>query len=214
MSSSSASGRKPTSAPGARREREAFELGGGTRGAWPRGGRVWKTLPGTTVSGRSLRRRLTAFTLVLGTLLSLNNLLPYGGMRDDSCQTMFSSLDWWEGGNNHLYMPQVMLSDAWGSWTDVEVQLDPPVDGYGRVRDLEQWLNQEKRALNKEAVRTVVSQICARGHRVAMTYRPSVHGSQSRSVDNACDVPELSQRRWWIPVRRYETDFTPMEYRR
>lgn len=151
---------------------------------------------------------------MLGGLLSINNLLPYAGARDDSCQTMFSSLDWWEGGNNHLYMPQRMLTDAWASWTDVRVELDPPVEGHGRVRDLRDWLQQERRALNTDAVRAVVGQICERGHRVRMTYRPAVHGSSPRTVEDACAVPELSRRRWWIPVRRYETDFTPMEYRR
>lgn len=151
---------------------------------------------------------------MLGALLCVNNLLPYAGLRDDSCQTMFSSLDWWEGGNNHLYMPQVMLSDTWGSWTDVHVELDPPVEGFGRVRELDRWLNQERRALNKEAVRIVVRQLCDRGHRVQMRYRNSVHGSEPREVDDACEVSELSEPAWWVPVRRYETDFTPMEYRR
>ncbi|MCB9616136.1 MAG: hypothetical protein H6722_27175 [Sandaracinus sp.] len=75
----------------------------------------------------------------------------------------------------------------------------------GHERDLVAWLNQERRELNTEAMRAVIAQLCARGHRVRLRYR---HPSEEtpRVTSDACGVPELSSPHAWIPVRLYETD--------
>lgn len=161
-------------------------------------------------SRRRLERRLRAAMITLGVALTLNNLLPYVGLRDDSCQTMFSSLAWWEHGNNHLFMPQRMLSDLWAYRYDVEATLQPPPEGYGRARDLERWLKQPNRALNTEALRVVLRQLCDRGHRVSLTWtdrRGPDRRPHRRSAPDACADPSLSSPHGWIPVRLYETDF-------
>ncbi|MEM9071699.1 MAG: hypothetical protein AAGE52_24535 [Myxococcota bacterium] len=155
---------------------------------------------------RRLTRRLQAFVALLAITLSANNLLPYLGLRDDSCQTMFSSLHWSDEGNNHLYMPQHMVSDIWSGYVDVSATLDPPPEGYGRVKDLHDWLSQENRVLNTEAVRVVVRQICDRGHAVALRYRRSPEGPLEEAA-NACGEPTLSEPHWWVPIRLYETDY-------
>lgn len=140
--------------------------------------------------------------VVLGTLLIANNLLPYLGLRDDSCQTMFSGLTWGPGENNHYLVPQRMVSDLWDYYTGVHATLDPPAPEHGRVHDLEAWLNQDPRRLNTEAVRAVVRQLCDRGHRVALRYR--AHGQQRQSA-NACLEPHLSEPHAWIPIRLYDS---------
>ncbi len=150
-----------------------------------------------------LRARLALGALA--TLLAINNAFPYFGLRDDSCQAMFSSLEWEDGDNNHLFLPQNMLSDLWRSWNDVhaEVASARPLDAY--EQDLLRWLNQEDRELNTEATRAVIAQLCARGHRVELSYRHPDEATP-RTTDDACTIPELSEPHAWIPVRLYETD--------
>lgn len=153
-----------------------------------------------------MRRRLVTFLIVLCSLQAANNLLPYVGLRDDSCQTMFCGLEWWPRRNNHFFVPQRMVGDLWAYHTDVHAELIPPPEGPGRAQYLSDWLGQEDRALNTEATRAVIAQLCARGHAVRMSYVEAVSGDR-REVDDACEVPSLSEPSWWIPVRLYETDF-------
>ncbi len=139
----------------------------------------------------------------LALLLSVNNALPYFGLRDDSCQAMFSSLHWEAEGNNHLFLGQYMLSDLWTGWYDVHAEVDGDLDGH--EQDLVRWLNQAHRQLNTEATRALVRHLCDRGRRVGLLYR---HPEESipRYVGDACSVPALSEPHAWIPVRLYETD--------
>ena len=156
-----------------------------------------------------MRRRLVIFVVVLCTLQVINNLLPYIGLRDDSCQTMFCGLEWASRSNNHFFVPQHMVGDLWAYHTEVHAELTPPPEGPGRVQYLNDWLNQENRALNTEATRAVIAQLCARGHAVRMEYVEAV-SHRAREVENACDEPALSAPMWWMPVRLYETDY-PVE---
>lgn len=150
-------------------------------------------------------RVLRAFLVILGGLLVANNLLPYAGLRDDSCQTMFSSLEWGQSDNNHLFMPQHALSDGWAYRVDVEVSLDPPPEQDGHDDMLLRWLDQPHRALNTEAVRVVLDQLCERRH-VSMRWR--MHGdSQVHASIDACGDAALSSPSG-VPFRLYETDFS------
>jgi hypothetical protein len=151
---------------------------------------------------RQLRRRAIAFGALLCLALTVNNLLPYLGVRDDSCQTMFSGLDWAAESNNHLFVPQHAVSDLWRYWYDVRVELDPPAPEHGRVADLRGFLDQPTRRLNDEAVRVVVRQICERGHVVRLTRR-AARDAEVEVIEDACADPRLAPR-WWIPVRLYE----------
>lgn len=148
-----------------------------------------------------LRARLALGALA--TLLAVNNALPYFGLRDDSCQAMFSSLHWTADGNNHLFVPQHMASDLWRGWVDVHADVEGSLDGH--EQDLVRWLNQEHRQLNTEATRAVIAQLCDRGRRVRLRYRHPDEQSP-RYAGDACAVPELSEPHAWIPVRLYETD--------
>lgn len=157
-----------------------------------------KTPPASMIA-----RRLQVFVVLFGVLIASNNLLPYVGLRDDSCQTMFSRLHWENGRNNHLFVPQLMVSDTWDYWIDVHADVEPEPQQW-RARELVAWLNQPDRQLNKEAVRTVIRQLCDRGYRVALRYRGR-HEAETHEAQ-ACDDPTLSAPHRWVPVRTYETD--------
>ena len=151
-----------------------------------------------------LERRLRAFLVVLVGSVALHDLLPYVGLRDDSCQTMFCGLEWRADENNHWFMPQRALADSWSYLTDVEVEISPAPDAHGRR--LLGWLVQPERQLNTEATRVVVDQLCDAGHQVAMRYR-RVGEVALHSTPDACREPTLSAPRSIVPVRLYETDF-------
>ncbi|HJL16891.1 MAG TPA: hypothetical protein RMH99_14600 [Sandaracinaceae bacterium LLY-WYZ-13_1] len=154
---------------------------------------------------RKLDRRLLAFVVALVTLQATHNALPYLGLRDDSCQTMFSGLTYEARANNHHFVPQRAVSDLWRYVTDVEARIEPAQPASARVGYLRDWLNAEDRRLNTEALRAVVWQICDAGHRVRLRYRDPVTGRMAQA-ENACDVERLSSPRWAVPVRLYETD--------
>ena len=155
-------------------------------------------------SDRVLARWLAATVVGLGLLQAANNTLPYFGLRDDSCQTMFSGLAWRDGWNNHAFMPQVMLSDLWVYYIEVEVDVDPPPPP-GRLTALHDWLARDDIQHNAEAVRVAVGQLCEAGHAVRMSYRP-VHGDARHGVD-ACADPRLSEAHDGIPVRLYDSHY-------
>lgn len=143
-----------------------------------------------------------AWIALIATALIANDLLPYVGLRDDSCQTMFSGLEWEEESNNHYLAPQRSWSDLGRYYTDVHATLDPPPEGYGRATDLHTWLNQPDRELNTEAVRVVVRQLCDRGHRVTLRYRDR---RRDRYTEDACADPALSRPHAQIPVRLFDS---------
>ena len=152
----------------------------------------------------TLDRRLgLTLALLLGGLLA-NNLLPYLGVKDDSCQAMFSKLDYGDGvskGNNHLFVPQAWVTDLWDGWFDVRATLDPPAPKDSFAGQLQGWLNTPERQLNREAVRVVVWQLCGLGHEVHLSMEDRL-GRPFRGP--ACAEPSLSRPHLWIPVRLYE----------
>jgi hypothetical protein len=152
-----------------------------------------------------LERRLRFFVATVAMLLVANDLLPYVGARDDSCQTMFSGLEWSEEGNNHHFMPQWMVTDLWRYYDDVHVELDPAATDE-RAAHLLMWLNQEGHRKNAEAIRVVVRQLCDRGHRVTMSYVDG-QGAPKTDVADACDDPRLSDPHAAIPVRLYDSHY-------
>lgn len=154
---------------------------------------------------RRLDRRLLLFVAGLCALLAVNNTLPYFGLRDDSCQTMFSGLSWSATENNHLLVPQRAVSDLWDYVEDVHAEIEPAPPASAEVGYLVEWLNQEDRRLNTEALRASVRQICDAGHAVRLTYRDPAT-ERLETAANACEVDRLSSPAWWVPVRLYETD--------
>jgi len=180
----------------------------------------------TTTPDALARRgeRAARWAIALWALLWIvNDSLPYVGGRDDSCQTMFSSLEWGVGSdgsgwNNHLVVPQHMLFDAWANveLRDVVVAGEPRD---ARERALVRWLTRAGRDRNVDAIRVVLSQLC-RTHAVSLAYRtepvtPSgdwgprepVVPPPFGPVHDACADPWVSAPRSWLPVRLYETDF-------
>jgi hypothetical protein len=172
--------------------------------------------------GRGRGERTARWAIGAWALLWIgHDALPYLGLRDDSCQTMFSSLEWGlgEGGrswNNHLVVPQHMVGDLWTALelSDVSVEGEPRD---ARERALVRWLRQPDRALNAEALRVVVDQLCE-AHRVSFSYRrrlgePSGDWGLPRvdtplvRVDDACGDPALAEPHRWVPVRLFETDY-------
>ncbi|MGE0790370.1 MAG: hypothetical protein AB7S26_32135 [Sandaracinaceae bacterium] len=152
-----------------------------------------------------LEPRVLGFLVLLVLLQVTNNALPYFGLRDDSCQTMFSGLELTESANNHLFMPNVVWTDLSLYHTDVHVEVTPAPEPLSPPVELVRWLNQPNRALHTEATRAVIHQLCVQGMQVHMRYRDPRRGE--RDVEDACGDPSLSAPRWWIPVRLFETDY-------
>jgi hypothetical protein len=139
------------------------------------------------------------------TLLAVNDALPYLGLRDDSCQTMFSSLEWTARSNNHLFVPQYALSDQW-LYLDVrDVEIQPlPTERFARYAA--EWLTAPARLRNAEAIRVAAFRLCTAGHQVSFSVRAEHDPGPPRSIADACADPTYSRPRAWIPVRLYETD--------
>jgi len=165
-------------------------------------------------------------------LCSLHNALPYLHVRDDSCQTMFSSLDQGVDWNNHTFMPQT----SWGDqWRYVELH-DVAIEGDARDEReamLSEWLSAPSHAFNMEALRVVNAQLCE-AHRISFSYRavdvPASHALIGASVhsrdevrtrfraatpfahvEDACRESRWSSPNRLIPVRLFETDFPVRE---
>lgn len=154
---------------------------------------------------RRLRRALFAAVAIVGALQVTNNSLPYIGLRDDSCQTMFSGLSWQERSNNHLIAPQRMLSSLWIFYIELEVEVTPAPRA-GREADLVEWLHRDGIQHNDEAIRVAVRQLCDAGHAVRMSRRP-VAGGPVQRTDDACADPRFSDPHSWIPVRLYDSHY-------
>lgn len=187
---------------GARAARGCYYVGGGR--LLPRRVRDRTAGVRSLTVDRKLDVRLGGFVVALCALLFANDLLPYAGGRDDSCQTMFSGLDWAGSWNNHVFLPQRPLFDSWEYLSSVRAEIDPVGPRDERIAYLHEWLDRPDRRFNVDAVRAVVFQICDAGHRVRMTYRDA--SGARREVANACEDEGLSSPSWWIPVRLYETD--------
>ncbi len=161
----------------------------------------------------ALERRLAGFVATCGVLLAANYLLPYAGLRDDSCQTMFSELQWSREGNNHAFMPQHMIGDSWDFFYDVHLEWedDPAVfrqeapEEEARHEALRAWMHRPERRHNRDALRLVVDRLCRDGRRFSLRFR-SAHDGPVVAPDEVCADPSLRRVRWWIPVRRFETD--------
>lgn len=159
------------------------------------------------MSEAHLEGRLKGIIAAWALLLAANNMLPYLGLRDDSCQTMFSSLSWGEHWNNHYFVPQRMTSDIWAYLEISDVTIAPTPARDTRLRWIAEWLNAPRRLRNTESVRVAVDQLCRAEHRVALTTRRSDRPDDPFTrYDDACAAPELAPHRW-IPVRLHETDF-------
>lgn len=162
-----------------------------------------KPRPTTPTADRSLSRMLVVAIVAVGLLQGTNNLLPYVGMRDDSCQTMFCGLDWHERSNNHYFMPQHMLTDLWIFYIDVDAEVTP--EPTGRERDLTQWLKRDGIQHNTEAIRVAVRQLCDAGYSVRLSYRRQ--GGELQEAADACEVPHLSEPHSFVPVRLYDSHY-------
>jgi len=156
-------------------------------------------------------------------LWAVNDALPYVGLRDDSCQTMFSSLEWGVGPdgrswNNHLVVPQHMVSSLWSYLEVREVRITGEARD-ARERALVRWLSREGYALHVEAVRVVVSQLCEH-HTISLEVRTRVavpsggwgpagplEQAPFERIEDACAEPDLSEPHVLIPVRLFETDY-------
>ena len=159
---------------------------------------------GLLTSEQSGETTLRCFLGLLGALLIANKLLPYVGLRDDSCQTMFSSLEWSEDDNNHLFMPQHAAMDQWAYRVDVEVSVDPEPEENGHDDMLLRWLRQPERALNTEAMRVVLHQLC-QNRQVSVRWRMQ-HDDVAHASEDGCSDDTLSAPTG-VPFRLFETDF-------
>ena len=162
------------------------------------------------MSAGALERRLGVAVACWALLIAANDSLPYLGLRDDSCQTMFCSMGWGQDWNSHFFVPQITLSDLWASWDTREVEIEPwPTEQ--RLRYVAEWLADDAREKSTESTRVVVDQLCSAGHRVSFWARRSVHEGDPPAEPyvhyaDACSVPMLSAPHRWIPVRLYDTD--------
>lgn len=134
--------------------------------------------------------------------LFVHNLSPYVGLRDDSCQAMFSRLDYRDGrSNNHLVLPQHALWDGWRYHDDLTVAVSPTPAGDAAT--VHTWLTRPDKRRNTRAVRTAVRHLCRSGHQVALEVRQD---GVTEAIEDACSEPRFSEPRLWIPTRLFETD--------
>lgn len=154
---------------------------------------------------RDLRRAMAIATTVWAGLLAVNDSLPFFGLRDDSCQTMFSDMEYGADWNTHWLVPQHAVSDVWASLDVRDVHIAPePAEPEAMA--VARWLTRADRVRNTEAVRVAVWQLCRRGHRVALDVRRTDGAHPLVHHDDACAVPELAEPHLWVPVRLYDTD--------
>ncbi len=157
---------------------------------------------------RALERTLTAAIAVWAGMLAINNSLPYLGLRDDSCQTMFCDMAWGEDWNTHYFIPQHAVSDVWASLEIRDVVIDPPPETR-RARALARWLTEPDRVRNTEAIRVAIWRLCGEGHSVSLDARRTDGEHALEHYDDACAHDALSAPHLWVPVRLYATD-TPV----
>ncbi len=154
---------------------------------------------------RDLERRLGVVVLAWAALLFVNNSLPYVGLRDDSCQTMFCGLEWGERWNSHLFVPQHALADLWAYVDVTEVEITPsPADP--ELVAIGEWLTRPERDRNTEALRVAVRALCDGGHHVSLATRRTDGERPGIRHEDACADPAVSAPWSLIPVRLYETD--------
>jgi len=162
--------------------------------------------------GRALDRWLLSTVIVWASLLAINNSLPYLGLRDDSCQTMFCDMEWGRDWNTHYFIPQHAVSDVWASLDVSDVDIAPPPTSR-RDQALARWLTEPGRVRNTEAVRVGLWQLCGSGHRVALSVRRADGEHAFVHQEDACAVDALSAPHLWVPVRLYAPD-EPVRARR
>lgn len=138
-------------------------------------------------------------------LLAANNALPYLGLRDDSCQTMFCDMAWGRDWNTHYFIPQHAVSDVWASLEIADVVIEPSPRSR-RDQALARWLTEPDRLRNTEAVRVALWQLCGAGHRVSLAARRADGEHAFVEHDDACAVRSLSAPHLWVPVRLYAPD--------
>jgi len=154
---------------------------------------------------RRLERGLGVVVAGWVLLVAANDLLPYVGLRDDSCQTMFSGLEWGERWNTHLFFPQHAVSDVWAYLEIAEVEITP-TPAEPRLVAIAAWLSRPDRDRNTEAVRVAVAQLCQAHLHVGFASRRTDGEHPLLRHDDACREPALSSPHRWLPVRLYETD--------
>jgi hypothetical protein len=152
-----------------------------------------------------LERRLGAVVVAWALLLAANDALPYLGLRDDSCQTMFSGLEWGERETNHLFLPQHAVSDVW-AYVEIRDLALTPRPGDGRLVSIAAWLERPERALNTEALRVATRQLCDGGIAVSLATRRTDGRRGWIEHRDACADPSVSSPHARVPVRLYETD--------
>jgi hypothetical protein len=113
-------------------------------------------------------------TLGFVTAFSLFNLQPYLGLRQLSCQTMYSGLSLLPPGN-HLFLPRLRWSDVGDYFENARIAGDSP-HSY----------------LNQEFARAELQRRCADGQPVSFEFN---EGGRSRRIADACADPEHSRPR-------------------
>jgi hypothetical protein len=154
---------------------------------------------------RQLDRWLLGAAIGWAGLLAINNSLPYLGLRDDSCQTMFCDMAWGRDWNTHYFIPQHAVSDVWASLEVTEVVIEPAPTSR-RSRALARWLTAPDRGRNTEAVRVAIWQLCGEGYRISLEARRTDGEHAFVHHADACAIEALAAPHLWVPVRLYATD--------
>jgi hypothetical protein len=162
--------------------------------------------PTSSTSDRRGRRLLPATMFLTWALFAAHNLLPYLGIRWESCQTMYSGLRTGRSTNNHLFMPQWSLSsvNTYYRVGTLEVHPPPAESDAPEIRSLGDAIKQLPGVVvNDEALRRIVDTACRARRRVKLAYS-SVEGERMAvSLNDACGDPRFQPRRW-LPVELYD----------
>jgi len=147
------------------------------------------------------KKRASLCFLLIGVFF-IHNLLPYLGLRFESCQTMFSNLRLSPNGqlNNHLVTGQFRISDL-GTYLNLKelsiIWRSPP----SLIEEEKELFLKKSRWVNTEALRWILKSICNRAEIISASVTQDLLTYQR--INNLCDDPIYTTPHWLIPIQLY-----------
>lgn len=144
----------------------------------------------------------SVFSQILILLFLTHNLLPYFGLRFESCQTMFSNFEISPDGglNNHFFFRQSSLSDlgTYVSLRDLQIKWQQPPSVKHETQEI---FLREASWLNVEALRWILKGMCSQVEFISAEV--SQDRLSYRKIKNLCLNEYYNNPRLFIPIQLY-----------
>jgi hypothetical protein len=147
-------------------------------------------------------KRIRILTLLFCSLLALNDLSIYFGVRSESVQAMFSNLVAIGKRNNHLFMPQFMIISTGDYYFVTSVQIDglrPETEEITTIRKFLKSTEGKKTLVHNQVIRSITRRLCNHGGKVRLSVA-QITGHQLQ-LENACLDPVFATENRWVPIR-------------